>query len=107
MDRVTGREATVFTPPEDVVIRKRWYVGNNEPGAVSTEEPKRFDTWAEARSHLRTTVGEQFTRRVSNTSELPTTMGEYTVASAVMRRVDPDHPFAFFYDGRVWWVADL
>lgn len=89
---------------------RKWFVGDNDPGCPCDTDPVKFDTWAQAHRHLRATVGERFVAMVDDEGidrRMPEVMGNYVVASALIRRADPDHPLSLFWNGRVWWLADL
>ena len=87
---------------------RSWVVGWNEPGCLPTDTPAPCQSWSEARSVLRAEMGEHFVVKV-DTERTPDheVMFAYTQASATIRCVKEGHPFSLFYDGLVWWVADL
>lgn len=88
--------------------KRAWFVGHNDPGAVCETDPVSFESWADARVYLRIEISDRFDE-VETVADEPehSLMGQYVEASSVLRHVRPDTPFVLFFNGQVWWVADL
>jgi len=78
------------------------------PGCLPDDTPIECLSWGEARSVLRAEIGEHFVTKVD--AELPAeekVMFAYTEASATIRCTKEGYPLSFYYDGLVWWIADV
>lgn len=78
-----------------------WVAGDNLPGQLPDAEPIRFDDWESATRHLIELMGEHYATGTDH-SPIP-----FLQARAVVKHARPDTPLSLFYEGRVYWIADL
>lgn len=87
---------------------KQWTVGWNTPGSLPDEPPIKVESWVEARAALALEVGHHFEAKINSDENVGREdMFAYTRASGIMRGMRADEPFSMFYDGWVWWLADV
>jgi hypothetical protein len=96
---------------------RQWVVGWNRPGHLPDTDPQVVPSWYMARTDLLNEMAQQVIAATDKIEERGASwderddaarlIGSYTEASASVRHVGKDQPFSLYFNGLVWWVADV